>query len=199
MTDPHPGTVEPAADRTLTVTVGGLAGTGTSTLSRLLAAHLDLPYTYAGALFRQEAARRDMSLAEFGELCQRDPSVDRSLDERQLALLREGGVLLEGRMAGWLAEHHGVEAFTVWVVCEEEVRMQRIAQRDGGDPDEQRARTREREASEHRRFLEYHGADLRELSIYDLVLDSTELAPTALAEAVLAAMRAAGEDVPGGA
>lgn len=178
----------------LTVTVGGLAGTGTSTLCRLLAARLDLPYTYAGSLFRQEAARRGLSLAEFGQLCQDDPSVDRSLDDRQLELLRAGGVLLEGRMAGWLAEHHRVDAFTVWVVCDEDVRMGRITERDGGDVEEQRARTRTREASEFARFADYHGADLTELSIYDLVLDSTDLAPTELADGVLEAMRTAGVD-----
>ena len=179
----------------LTVTVGGLAGTGTSTLCRLLAAHLDLPYTYAGSLFRQEAARRGMSLAEFGELCQQDASVDRTLDERQLELLREGGVLLEGRMAGWLAEHNGVDAFTVWVVCEEDERMRRISERDGGDVQAQRERTLEREASEQARFLEYHGADLQDLSIYDVVLDSTSMTPTELSEAVVAAMRRAGADL----
>lgn len=179
----------------LTVTVGGLAGTGTSTLCRLLAAHLDLPYTYAGSLFREEAARRGLSLADFGELCQQDPSVDRTLDDRQLQLLREGGVLLEGRMAGWLAEHHGVDAFTVWVVCEEDERMRRITERDGGDVQAQREHTLGREASERARFLEYHGADLADLGIYDLVVDSTRMTPTALSEAVLAGMRGAGVDL----
>ena len=177
-----------------TVTVGGLAGTGTSTLCRLLAAHLDLPYTYAGSLFRQEAARRGLSLAEFGALCQQDPAVDRTLDDRQLELLREGGVLLEGRMAGWLAEHNEVPAFTVWVVCDEDERMRRIAERDGGDLEVQRGTTLEREASEQARFLEYHGADLDDLTIYDLVLDSTDTAPTELVHAVVDAMRAAGVD-----
>ena len=186
MTDPS----EPR----VTVTVGGLAGTGTSTLCRLLAAHLDLPYTYAGSLFRQEAARRGLTLAEFGQLCQDDASVDRSLDDRQLELLREGGVLLEGRMAGWLAEHHDVGAYTVWVTCDEDERMRRIAERDGGDVEGQRARTLAREASEHARFREYHGADLTDLSIYDLVLDSTDLDPTAMAAAVIDAMRTAGVD-----
>jgi len=181
-----------APQRPLTVTVGGLAGTGTSTLCRLLAAHLDLPYTYAGALFRQEAARRSMTLAEFGQLCQDDPAVDRSLDDRQLELLQAGGVLLEGRMAGWLAAHHDVDAFTVWVVCDEDERMRRIAGRDGGAVAEQRERTLAREASEHARFASYHGADLTDLSIYDLVLDSTTREPSTLVEAVLDGMRAAG-------
>lgn len=179
----------------LTVTVGGLAGTGTSTLCRLLSATLDLPYTYAGQLFRREAARRGLSLAEFGALCQEDPAVDRSLDDRQLELLAEGGLLLEGRMAGWLAAHDEVDAFTVWVVCDEDERMRRIADRDGGDVEEQRRVTLDREASEQARFLDYYGADLADLSIYDLVLDSTDHAPDALARQVVAGLRAGGVEV----
>ena len=38
-----------SAGRGLTVTVGGLPGTGTTTLCKLLQAQLGLPYTYAGA------------------------------------------------------------------------------------------------------------------------------------------------------
>ena len=63
----------------LTVTVGGMAGTGTSTLCRLLTDLLALPYVYTGGLFREEAARRGLSLAELNELSQEDPGVDRDI------------------------------------------------------------------------------------------------------------------------
>ncbi len=55
-----------------TITVGGLAGTGTSTLSRRLAERLGLPYVYTGGLFREEAARRGLTLDEFSQLTRRD-------------------------------------------------------------------------------------------------------------------------------
>lgn len=176
----------------LTITVGGLAGTGTSTLCGLLSERLDLPYEYAGRIFRQEAARRGLTLAQFGALCEQDPAVDRTLDDRQVALMRAGGVLLEGRMAGWLADHHGLDAFSVWVVCDEHERIRRIIEREGGDHAEQRVRTLAREASEQERFLTYHGADLSDLSHYELVLDSTATSPEDLAEQVVARLHADG-------
>jgi CMP/dCMP kinase len=176
------------SERPLTLTVGGLAGTGTSTLCRLLSDRLALPYAYAGGIFREEAARRGLSLAEFNALCQADPAVDRSLDDRQVELLRAGGLVLEGRMAGWLAHHHGLDATRVWVVCDEDERIRRITQRDGDDPEVQRARTREREASELDRFRRYYGAEVTDLALYDLVLDSTDATPEALADTVLAAL-----------
>lgn len=176
-----------AGRRPPTITVGGLAGTGSSTLSRVVADRLDLRYEYAGGLFRAEAARRGLTVEEFNRLCEADPVVDRSLDDRQLELLRAGGLLLEGRMAGWLAHHHGLDGvLTVWVTCDDDERFRRLGDRDGGSADEVRRRTLAREASEQERFRRFHGADILDLDVYDLVLDSTATPPRALADAVLA-------------
>ncbi len=174
------------------VTVGGLPGTGTSTLCRLLQDRLDVPYTYAGQLFRDEAARRDMELAAFGALCQEDPSVDQALDDQQVALLRESDALiLEGRLSGWLAHRNDVPALKVWITCEDTERMRRITDRDGGDVEAQKAKTLEREASEADRYQRYYGIDLSDLSPYDLVLDSTAASPEELADRVQAALESA--------
>lgn len=171
-----------------TVTVGGLPGTGTSTLCRLMQEQLKLPYIYAGALFREEAKRRGMSLAEFGLLCQKDPSIDEALDDRQIGLLRKGNLILEGRLSGWLAARHRIPAFKVWVTCDNKERLRRIVQRDGGDPDTQQRLTEAREASEADRYRRYYGADLNDLSRYDLVLDSTATPPEELARRVVDAL-----------
>ncbi len=176
------------------LTVGGLPGTGTSTLCRLLRDQLGLPYTYAGQIFRDEAARRGLSLAQFGKLCQQDPSVDRGLDARQVDLLAAGGLILEGRLSGWLAHENQLPALKVWVTCDDAERARRVAERDGGDVEAQRAAMLEREASEADRYRRYYGVDLTDLSVYDLVLDSTSTAPDDLARQVLAAW---GERSPG--
>lgn len=171
------------------VTVGGLPGTGTSTLCRLLRDRLGLPYVYAGGIFRDEAAARGMDLAGFGRLCEEDPSVDRALDDRQREMLREGNVLLEGRLSGWLAHDEGVDAVKVWVTCGDDERFRRLAERDGGTPAEQAERTRTREQSEDDRYSRHYGIDTGDLSIYDAVLDSTSASPEALTDQVVALVR----------
>ncbi len=174
-----------------TVTVGGLPGTGTSTLCNILRDRLDLPYVYAGKLFREAAEQRGMSLADFGRLCQEDPTVDKNLDGRQVELLREGGLILEGRLAGWMAHLDNLPAFKVWVTCERNERIRRLSERDGGKESHQRMQTKAREASEKDRYNRYYDIDLDDLSIYDLVIDSTETGPMDLADAVIAALESA--------
>jgi predicted cytidylate kinase len=182
-----PASGQPAGAPRITLTVGG---TGTSTLCRLLQQRLGLPYTYAGALFREEAARRGLTLAEFGALSQKDPSIDAALDDRQIFLLRKGGLILEGRLSGWLAQRHRINAVKVWVTCNEAERIRRIVDRDGGTVQDQADATWAREQSEADRYRRYYGADLNDLAFYDLVLDSTHQLPNALADQVVAAVEA---------
>jgi cytidylate kinase len=172
----------------LTLTVGGLPGTGTTTLCRLLERALQLPYIYAGQLFREEAAKRGMSLAEYNALAQTDESVDRELDLKQVEFLRGGGVILEGRLAGWLAHRYEIPAFKTWIICDEEERIRRLVERDGDDRATQAASMDDRVAREADRYGRYYGADLGDLSIYDIVLDSTSTPPDALRDQILEAM-----------
>jgi predicted cytidylate kinase len=167
------------------VTVGGLPGTGTSTLCRLLERELGLPYVYAGQIFRQEAAARGLSLQELNELAQRDDSVDHALDDRQLELLRQGNVILEGRMSGCLAARNEIPAFKVWLEADEDERIRRLVDRDGGDFEEQRRLTRERVEQEADRYRRYYGAEVADPALYDLVMDSTAVEPAELVRRVL--------------
>lgn len=175
---------------TRTITVGGLPGTGTSTLCRRLEAALNMPYHYAGALFREEAKRRGMTLAEFGALCQRDPAIDQALDDRQIGLLRRGNLIMEGRLSGWLAQRHKIPAFKIWLTCDNKERIRRLVERDGGSADDQQKATEAREASEADRYRRYYGADLADTRFYDLVVDSTRLDPDAILARVLASLEA---------
>ncbi len=57
-------------------------------------------------------------------------------------------------------------------------------QRDGGDLETQREATWAREQSEADRYRRYYGVDLKDMSYYDIVLDSTTMTPEQLAERV---------------
>ncbi|MDX1657862.1 MAG: AAA family ATPase [Nitriliruptorales bacterium] len=171
-----------------TITIGGLAGTGTSTLASLLGERFGLDVVSGGQIFREAARDRGLTLAAFGTLCEENPEVDRGLDERQIELLRQGGLVLESRLGGWLAHREGITALKVCLKCDEDERIRRIVAREGGDLEEQRRRTLEREASEAARYSQYYALDLHSFAPYDLVLDSGRWNPEQLADLVAAAI-----------
>lgn len=47
------------------ITVGGLAGTGTTTTAELLSEKLDIPFVSSGSIFRAMAKEKGMSVLEF--------------------------------------------------------------------------------------------------------------------------------------
>lgn len=172
------------------ITISGLPGSGTTTLSRLVADALGLDRLPGGEVFRQMAAESGMTLAEFGRHAQDHPEHDRELDRRLLERAREGDVVLESRLSGWLATEADLRAVRVWVACDDEERARRVGGRDGTDVDTALADNAAREALERARYLELYRIDLTDLSIYDLVLDSSTDTAEALAGQVVEAARA---------
>lgn len=171
------------------ITISGLPGSGTTTLSRLVAQALDLDRLPGGEVFRQMAAESGMTLAEFGRHAQDHPEHDRELDRRLVERAREGGVVIESRLAGWLATRDGLRAVRVWVACADEERARRVGDRDGLDVATALADNDARETLERARYQDLYDIDLTDLSIYDKVLDSTTEPPETLADEVIEAAR----------
>lgn len=174
------------------ITISGLPGSGTSTVSTAVAARLGLDRLDGGTAFRAMAAEQGLSLAEFARRAELDDAIDRRLDERLAERARAGDVVLESRLAGWLAHQGGLGGLKVWIHCDEDERARRVGGRDGHDHPEALEANRRREASERQRYLRYYGIDLADLEVYDLVLDSTAAPPDDLVEAIVAAATTSG-------
>jgi cytidylate kinase len=169
----------------LLITISGLPGSGTTTVSRLVAGALHLDRVPGGEVFRQLAAESGMTLAEFGEHAQHHPEIDRELDDRLEARAREGSCVIESRLAGWLATRAGLLAVRVWIDCDAEVRGARVAQRERTSVEQALGDNAERERVEHARYRAVYAIDLEDRSPYDLVLDSTAVSAAALGDQVV--------------
>jgi len=125
-----------------------------------------------------------MDLAAFSALAERDASIDRALDEAMLARGRTG-TMLEGRIQGALCRQQRLPHISLAIVADEEVRAQRVAQRDHVSVDAALRDIRTREVSEQRRYLAYYEIDLANEAA-DVTIDSTRLTPTIVVERLAA-------------
>ncbi|OFV87345.1 MAG: hypothetical protein A3J75_00600 [Acidobacteria bacterium RBG_16_68_9] len=97
------------------------------------------------------------------------------------ARARQGDVVLEGRLAGFVAAQDGLDALTVWLTASDEVRARRVAQREGRDWRAVLRINQDRHGSDAKRYREIYGFDLADRTIYDVVLNTDDQAPEALA------------------
>jgi len=171
------------------ITVSGPPGAGKSSTCGALAAALDLEHVSGGDIFRELAAERGHSLAEFNALAEEDDQIDRDLDRRlrEVALERDD-VVLESRLSGWLAAEHA--DLRVWLDAPLSVRAERIAAREDKPVAEARAETETRAESEAQRYRAYYGIDIDDRSIYDLVVNTARWSEETVPELVVDAAEA---------
>jgi CMP/dCMP kinase len=173
----------------LLITVSGPPGSGTTTAAEHVAARLGIALVPGGKVFRAMATERGLTLPAFGLYAAEHPEVDVELDRRLAARAREGDVVIESRLAGWMVRNEGLVATTVWIDCDPAVRAERVAAREGVAVARARADNDERQAVERARYMALYGLDLADLSVYDLVLDSVALGPAELADRIVEAAR----------
>ena len=169
----------------VTITISGTPGSGKSTVGKLLKKKLRTRYVYSGKIFRETAKKYDMSLEEFGKYCENNKEIDQELDRRQLEILQEGGVILEGRLAGWIAHRNNISATKIMLDADLEARAKRIVKREEGDVKKREKEILNREKSEANRYKNYYNINLKDTSIYDLVIDSTDKTPEEIVEIIL--------------
>ena len=153
------------------ITVSGLPGSGTTSLSRYLAEHHDFSMISAGEVFRQLAVEHNLELAEFGRLAEQDESYDKMIDARQKEIAAQrDNIIVEGRLSGWMVSDADLK---IWLIAPIGCRIKRIISRDHvADEKTATAITSERERCEAGRYHSYYDIDINDLSIYHMVLNS---------------------------
>lgn len=153
------------------ITVSGLPGSGTTSLSRYLEEHHGFEMVSAGEVFRQIAAEHNLDLEAFGRLAEQDKRYDTMIDARQKEIAsRRDDIIIEGRLSGWMVDNADLR---IWLFAPTGCRINRIISRDRV-ADEKTATeiTTERERCEAARYRSYYNIDISDLSIYHMILNS---------------------------
>ncbi|HKS59356.1 MAG TPA: AAA family ATPase [Thermoplasmata archaeon] len=169
------------------VALTGPPGSGKTAAGRLAAATLKADYLSAGQQFRDEAARRSMSLEQFSQYAAEHPEVDRALDARMVASAAPGR-LLEGRLVGPMLRRARVPVLWIGLTARPEVRAARLAQRDGLPLAEARRAMEVRESGERDRYRRAYGIDLGQTRP-DLTIDTSEIPAEEVARRIVQAVQ----------
>ena len=167
------------------ITISGPPGSGTTTVARKVSEMLGYTMISAGEVFRRLAKEKDMSLEEFGRYAEANPEIDNLIDrtQREEALKHENAVV-EGRLSGWMVPAE----LKVWIYCDREIRIQRIAKREKKSVEDVRRITIEREEIEKRRYMKIYGIDIEDRSLYHLMINSARFSADEIASIIVRAV-----------
>jgi cytidylate kinase len=150
------------------ITIGGPIGSGKTTVASAVAKRFGLKHISAGAIFRGMARQKGLSLGEFSQLAEKDPSLDKLIDERQKDLAKEGKAVVDGRLSGKFIEGN----IKIWLTAPFELRAERVAKRENLSLKQAKEDMGKRERSEATRYKKIYDINLYDLSIYDVVLNT---------------------------
>jgi len=176
----------------LALTISGLSGTGTTTVAKLLEKVFGIEYVYTGDIFRRMAAEKGMTVEEFGDYVAEHQEIDRELDARQVELARSTDIIIEGRLAGYMAYSHDVNAYKIWLHAPPETRAERVAGREAKDILAVMDENKRREDGNRTRYIDIYGFDINDISFYDIDIDSSKYLPNKIRDIIVEDMRTKG-------
>ena len=167
------------------IAISGPPGSGTTTVAKLVAEKLGYELISAGEIFRQMARERGYTIEEFSKIAEENEEIDYYIDRTQKELAKsKKNVVVEGRLSAWVVE----DSFRVFIFAPEDVRVERIAKREGKSIEKVREETRRREMHERSRYRKYYGINIDDWSIYHLIFNSACFSAEAIAKLIVEAV-----------
>lgn len=162
----------------ITVTVAGHIGSGKTEVCRKLHALTGWEIVSAGAILRQMAIAKGMTVLEFNEYAKSHPEIDLEIDSYIRSLASKPGMRIVDSRLAW---HFLPRSFKLFLIVEPSVGAARVF--SATRPDESHSSignaaidNAERQRLERQRFNELYGLDCDYWRNYDLVVDTTHIA-----------------------
>ena len=170
------------------ITISGKAGSGKSTVAKLLSEKLKLRHYSIGDLMRVMAKEKGMSLLELNKLAEKDKSIDFELDEKLKELGRaKDNFVVDGRLTAFFIPNAEARVF---LDADDKVRAQRILkdrrqQEKSKNLKEAMGKIKKREESEKKRYKKYYKVDYLDKKLYNFVVDTTKFNPNQVVDKIM--------------
>jgi len=178
-----PGKGKRRKGKPIVVCIGGMAGSGKSTVARKLAEKYKLRYLSGGDALKALAVEEGYKFVgpgwwesrdgmRFLEEREKDHRFDEAVDRKLLQMARKGNMMLDSWTMPWLLEG----AFKMWLEASPEKRAERIAGRDRINFEEALEALKRKEKQTKRIYEELYGFKLGEdFAPFNFILDTNDL------------------------
>ena len=170
------------------ITISGKAGSGKSTIAKLLAKKLHFKHYSIGDLMRLMAIDKKMNIIELNKLAEKDSSIDLELDSKLKDIGRtEDNFVVDGRLTSFFVPHAKIRIF---LDAREDIRGKRILKderklENNKDFHDTMSNIEKREQSEKMRYMKYYGVNYLDKRLYNLIIDTSDMSPQQIVEKIM--------------
>ena len=159
------------------ITIFGLAGSGTSTIGKMLCEHLWYDFMSTGNIFRSFAADAGIDLYTFeNTIAKHDINFDKKLDAYAAEYgEKNNNFVFESRLAWYFIP----DSFKIYLDCNKDERYRRIHNREWGNLDEIVTNNSRRESELELRYSQVYPEILfpPKKGNFDLYIDASSISP----------------------
>jgi predicted cytidylate kinase len=165
------------------ITISGKICTGKSTLLKSLQKELNWPVFMTGQLFREYVKKNKMKLENVEE---QSEELTKRIDYKVRDMLKfPGNLIVDGWMSGIMANNFP-NILKVLLICEDDIRYKRFADREKIGLDESKARVDERQNNWLNKLKKiYKRDDFMDPKNYDLIIDTSNISLQRIVKKVL--------------
>jgi predicted cytidylate kinase len=169
------------------ITISGKAGSGKSTIAKMVASKLKYSHHSMGDLQREIAKELNLTIEELAEFEKTDDKYDRMIDDKQIKLGKEDdNFVIDGR----LSAHFIPNAFKVFlnVDVDEAIRRRlghKRVEESFDSPEEVKKSIINREKLNQERWIDFYNYDFLDMNNYNLLIDTTSLSPEEIVDKIL--------------
>ena len=176
------------------ICITGNIAVGKSEVSKRISETLGWSLYKASNSFRETARSMNMNLVDFCEYVSNNPEIDIKIEETTKRVVQDSdNMVVDARLGFYIAP----EAYKVYMTCdldEAAKRLLKAAESRGKEEDyttleESKNAIIARENAERERYKKLYNIDIGDLTQYDLVIDTTSLSSSEVAEQIIKAYR----------
>ncbi len=165
------------------ITISGKICTGKTTLLKSLENELNWPVFMTGKLFREYVAKNKLDLEQVDE---QKEDLTKKIDYQVRDMINSpGNLIVDGWMSGLMAKN-SPDVLKILLVCNDEIRYKRFADREKINIEETKKRVEERQSNWLKKLEKiYKRNDFIDPKNYDLVIDTSDISSQDVLQKVL--------------